>query len=504
MIDWSRCRTTPFEHQKAGVEALLRNRAFALFDQVGAGKSKQVVDAACFLYGAQNHAARIEAVVVVAPASVRSVWADPDPVLGEVAKHAWPDVPIRITEYSAKATKKGLPVLDDKHLNVVVTNYELLRREERLNFLLVFAKLHKTMLVLDESWMIQNPRAHQTKAMRKLTETCTRVVLLNGTPGDPKAVYSQFWVMDPKILGFKNEFAFRNAHAVMGGYMNKKIVDWQHMEEFQAKVAPYALRRLTHECVDLPPVSYTQIDARLTPTTWTHYVAMRDELVTWLSQNEVCTAEQAGVRVMRLAQITNGFLGGVRETELNLLTDDITVPASSLREIGREKLDALLEWLGQHPPEGDKAVVWGRFRPEIERTARVLQEAYPQSQVRKLYGGQSQEERNEIKQLLAPGGNPAASIVVGSPQAGGSGLNFAASSVAIYLSNGFSLKDRLQSEGRLDRPGQTRPVVVLDIVACGPNNERTLDHLIVAALRRKEDLSNLTASAWRNALVNEG
>lgn len=508
MIDWTRCRTAPYDHQKLGVVKLLQEPAFALFDQVGAGKSKQVIDAACALY----EAGKIDTLLVVCPAAVRSVWADPDPVLGEVAKHVWDWRIATISEYHRKT--KRLPV--GMSLQVVVTNYEFLRRAERLDPLIEWASTRRVWLVLDESWAVKSYKAQQTKAMLKLRRVCERATILNGTPGDPGELFSQFQILNPAILGHKSFFSFRAKYARMGGFMNKQVVGWDHMEEFQRKIAPYALRRLTHECVDLPPVSYTQIDARLTPTTWAHYTAMRDELVTWLSNNEVCTAEQAGVRVMRLAQLTAGFLGGVQELDPQLYTDGLMpIPVSGIREIGREKLDALLEWLGQNWPEGNKLVVWGRFRAEIERAATELENVAlkllpmntPQDTlglvVRKLYGGQSPEERAEIKQLLAPGGSSRASIVVGSPQAGGSGLNFAAASLAVYLTNGFSLKDRLQSEGRLDRPGQTRPVLYVDVVATGPNGERTLDHTVVAALRRKQNLSDLTASAWREELLKE-
>ena len=69
MIDWSRCKTAPYAHQKTGTLKLIEEPCFALFDQVGAGKTKQVVDGACFL----SERGQIDAVIVVAPANVRSV-----------------------------------------------------------------------------------------------------------------------------------------------------------------------------------------------------------------------------------------------------------------------------------------------------------------------------------------------------------------------------------------------------------------------------------------------
>src|SRR6267142_3733037 len=87
-------KTPPFKHQVHGVLALVKNHAFALFDEMGSGKSKQVVDAACTLF----QAGQVDCVVIVAPAAVRSVWLDPE--LGQLKKHCW--VKSEVFEYHAK------------------------------------------------------------------------------------------------------------------------------------------------------------------------------------------------------------------------------------------------------------------------------------------------------------------------------------------------------------------------------------------------------------------
>lgn len=495
MIDYARTRSAPFPHQIVDTESVLNKPHYVLGLEMGLGKSRIVIDAACALYCTNT----IDTLLVVCPAPVRSVWLDPDPVLGEFSKWVWDGMPYDLREYHARTP---LP-RTSKGLQVIVTNPEFIRRTERLGPLVEWAAKRRVMLVVDESWQYQNPRSQQTKALIKLGRVCKRVYLLNGTLGSPEHVYSQLQILPTPIFDCRNFFAWRARYCVMGGFQQKKVIGYQNTDDFNRRTAPYIVRRLTRDCLNLPPVTRTQIDARLTPTTWTHYVALRDELVTWLSQNEVCSAEQAGVRVMRLAQITSGFLGGVRETELNLLSHEIVVPASSLREIGREKLDALTEWLGQHWA-GDKGLIFTRFRADVERTADALQSVYPSVQVAKLYGGQKPVEREVAKRLLAPGGDPSPAIVVGNAASGGAGLQFSASNLLVFLANDFSLKTRLQAEGRVDRPGQTRPVTYVDVIASGPNGEPTIDRTIVSALRRKQNLSDLTASAWRDLIVNNG
>src|SRR5678816_1878583 len=91
-----RSNTEPYAHQLIGISKLTEMRYFALFDEMGAGKTKQVIDAAQILF---EHNI-IDRVIVVAPVAVRSVWYDPE--LGELKKHLWPDVPVWVTEYHAR------------------------------------------------------------------------------------------------------------------------------------------------------------------------------------------------------------------------------------------------------------------------------------------------------------------------------------------------------------------------------------------------------------------
>src|SRR5260370_18209505 len=90
-IDWSRCATVARQHQKDGVDALVRRPLFMLADEVGAGKSKQVIDSAQILFEdlqrpaqERNWKTPIDTVVVTFPAFARGVWANPNAALGEV------------------------------------------------------------------------------------------------------------------------------------------------------------------------------------------------------------------------------------------------------------------------------------------------------------------------------------------------------------------------------------------------------------------------------------
>src|SRR5262245_60749972 len=355
--------------------------------------------------------------------------------------------------------------------------------------------------------------------MQRLRACCGRVVILNGTPGEPKEQYAQFAILDRAILQQFNHAAFKAHYCVMGGYMNKHIVGYRNMDDFHRRTAPYCVVRKLRDCVDvgLEPLR-TQIAATLSPPRWRDCCDMRDELIVWLSAHEHTAALQAGVKVLRLAQIVNGFVGGV---ETPLTTADLfegetgglggaspQAPPSGLgapsplREIGRDKLDALVAWLDTWP-DVHKLLIFTRFRADVERTAQELYTRYPYHLVTKLYGGMRPADVEFAQRLLAPGGDDRPAIVVANAAAGGVGLNLARAATCIFLANDFSFRTRRQAEGRVDRPGQTQRVTFLDVLAVGPDGDRTIDHYILDAIRRKEAIEHWTTREWLRVLEGD-
>ncbi len=501
-LNWSRCVLPPFEHQKVGVRALIKHPQFALFDEMGAGKTKQVIDAACFLY----EAGVIDTVLVISPASVRAVWAGE---FGEIDKHGW--VPASISEYHSKTPKlayaKGT-------LNYHVTNYEFIRDKARLTSLMTQLVNRKLMIVLDESSRIKSNRAATTKACLKLAEFFrnSRKVILNGTPisNNPLDLWAQMEFLGAHIIGAQNYYHYRAKYAVMGGWNQKQVIGWQNLPEVQGRIKPYCLRRLKVDCLDLPDKTYTVRAAALDDPTWKIYKQMRDECVAFLGDHpnqEVSVAPQAIVRLLRLSQITTGFLGGIQEqptaelialSELGVMPVNLTEP----REVGREKLDVLLDYI-EELLEADpslRLLVWCRFRTELHRAADEVFKRFKVS-VGRIEGGQSEVERRATVTKFQDLKDPGPMVLFGNAQAGGLGLTLHAAHRVVYMTNDYNLISRLQSEDRVHRPGQRHPVLYTDIVATGPEGQRTICHVVLNALRKKLDLASMTTDAWRRELA---
>ena len=489
-LDWSKCKYKPFLHQEVGVTKLILDPFFGLLDEMGAGKTKQIIDAACFLYEDKQ----IDVCLIICPAQVKDTWIHPQ--YSQIIEHSWTRGIIH--EFTSRT--KTIPG-KERGLLWIVTSVELLRNMDHVSTLLNLLKGRRFWAIVDESSTISNFKASQTKGVMKIKPKACRRSILNGTPVGQSILdlFSQFFFLDERILGFKNFFAFRNHHAVMGGYMNKQVTKFINVEEIQNKIKPHVLRRLKDDCLDiLPKMKAPLIEVKLNQSTWEKYVSMREEFVAYLnSTDEVSIVTTAPVKSLRLSQICSGFLGGIADEE----DESITHTA----EISSELTDAFLDNFEFRLKSNPKLrlVTWCRFRPEIARLENKVRERFPQVQVQVLQGGLSKAEREKSVFLFHPDApDPAgAALLIGQPQAGRFSSNFTKCWTVDYLSNDHSLLTRLQSEDRVHRPGQRFQALFQDYVVVGPNRERTISGIILKNLRTHQDFANWTCSKWTSELM---
>lgn len=507
-INSARFKSKPFAHQLEGIKKLVENKAFALFDEMGCGKSAQVINAACVL----AEAGEIDTVLIVAPASVRCVWLDKE--IGEIKKHSWHPLNV-VAEYHAKNLKSAWSDTSKDMRGMllwVVTNYEFLRNNQHLETLCSYLEGNKVLLVCDESSYVKNRSAAQTKATMKLRSTCARCVILNGTPiaNSPMDLWSQMQVLSPKILAcYKNFYNFRYEYCEMrsqnfGGQRFQQIVSYKNLDHLAKKLAPYVLRREKKDCLDLPPKLYTEREVPLSLESWKRYKELKRDFIMTLGENDVRLEPNAAVRIMRLAQLTSGITAAMFITDEGEDKSDELLARTNYKDLSDEKLKWAVKYLTEECT-ARAVIVWTRWRRERERLVAELWKHKDTLTPYELYGGQRQADRETAVQYFT---QPLANrecrmVLVAQPHAGGHGLNLVAASEAIYLSNDFALGIRLQSEDRCHRPGQVNPVTYIDVLATGPKGERTVDHVIFKALREKQNIAAMTTHEWRKGLSDD-
>ena len=461
--------------QRSALKAFLSHEYFALFDEPGMGKSRVAIEAAQVMF----IAGVITRVMVVCPAPVRFAWADPE--FGELA--AWGVDPKEVFIFDSYSYHK----LDWKPWKWVIVSYNILRSEGHHNSLIQWAKKEHAMIVMDESSYIKAMRAARTKACIKLARWFKRRYILNGTPiaNTPEDLYSQFLVLDYNIIDC-SRWAFRLRYCKMGGYMGKQVVGLakETQVELFKKIKPFYLQRRKKEALDLPPVTLTPRFVPLDKTTWKVYVDMRDELIAILSDGpedqKILTASNAGVKLVRLMEITAGQL--------------------EEHVVGQEKIQDALNYLDER--QKGRLIVWTWFRVETARVADALRVKQRGCRsVGMLIGGMTQSKREVV---LHNFNNDEDGILVSQLAAGGMGLNMQRASNMLFLSRAYSLLMRIQAIGRIDRMGQTaESVSVVDSIATGPKGEPTVDRAVLKALKRKAELANWTRGEWLKVLQEE-
>jgi hypothetical protein len=477
----TRFKFPPASHQLRGIRALVEKPNYGLFWEPRLRKSSTVINAACFLF----EAGVIDTVVVVCPAQVKAVWRDKE--LGEIQKHCF--VPVAVLDY--KGSHEGWLGPEGYWLTFIVTSYEFLRQEDaqgrfpKVELLKKALENRKAWLVCDESSALGNRNALQTRAVLELRKSCQRATLLTGTPvgNSPLELYSQFQVLDERILRLPNYWAFRNKYTVRGGFKGREVVGYRNLEDLTARTRDHCEYLEQRDCpeLDLREPESTFLTVPLSKGTWRVYCQLRDELVARLDSGEL-EVTNAAVAALRLAQVCTGFVGGV---------DDEVTGEKKVIELSDETLKAFSAWLEEQlEREPDfKCVVWCRFRSELERLVkREACEAY-------VYGGKKMN-----LDWLHPDSNYQGPLVCAAqPQAGGFGLNLSRASTNVFLSRDYNRINNRQAEERIKAPGH--PVFSVDFLATGPDGERTVAWDVRKSLESKDDVAKRTVKDWKKVLM---
>ena len=151
----------------------------------------------------------------------------------------------------------------------------------------------------------------------------------------------------------------------------------------------------------------------------------------------------------------------------------------AIQNIKNNRITELMDVLEEM--EG-KAIIWAHWRHDIDTIVEFIEKRYPES-VMTYYGDTTTEDRQKaIKEIQNP--ESKVRFLVGTPQTAGYGITLTGASTMIYYSNGYDLEKRQQSEARIDRIGQKKPMTYIDIIA-----EDTIDEKIVKSLRKKVNIA---------------
>jgi SNF2 family DNA or RNA helicase len=457
-------KSKPFAHQSKALEMSWDKEVFAYFMEMGTGKSKVLIDNIAMLY----NAGKINGALIIAPKGVYKNWFD-----SEIPNHLPDYIEKKIGLWRTKPNDKDLKPLFETgaELHILIMNVEAFSTKNGLMFAQKFLSCHKTILGIDESTAIKNPKAIRTKSILELAYKAKYRRILTGSPvtKSPLDLFSQCYFLSPFLLGHESFWSFKTRYAVtkqvnVSGRMIQLVVAYKNLGELSDKIKPFSYRVLKDDCLDLPSKTYTKRIIELTDEQKKVYKTMKEKAIAFLNGKMVSTAAVI-TQLMRLHQITCG----------HFTSDD-----GEIQKIKNNRINELMDILAEM--EG-KAVIWAHYRYDIEAIVEAIKKEYGDNSVVTYYGDTSTDDRQKAIKLIQDK-NSSVRFIVGTPQTGGYGITLTGASTMIYYSNGYDLEKRQQSEARIDRIGQEKPMTYIDIIA-----EGTVDEKIVQSLRKKVNIA---------------
>ncbi len=496
-------KTKPFEHQDSEFTGHRDDLVRGLLWEMGTGKSKVDVDEMAYLY----LGGKIDGHFIVAPAGVHRNW-----IVNEIPIHLMPGVleQTRMHSYSSeKAKTKGheqavKDVVNHKGLAVLAMSYDALVTDRGAAAAKEFLTKRRCMYTADEARRIKSPGADRTKYVLKSSRLATYRRLLNGTPvpNGPFDLYSQMLFLDPnfwKPLGISTFSAFKAYFGVFikghcsdgsGGVREfPQLVSYRNLDVLH-KILDSICTRVTKDDVlkDLPEKLYTRRSFELTGEARRVYDTLSEDFIAHLGGGDIVTAPLALTRLLRLQQITSGFVpADTNDDNFNFI------------DLGKNnpRLDMLVEMAEDVP---HKVIIWARFRRSIDK----IMDALGKRAVR--YDGSVDEDgRARALEAMEKGDEQ---FFVANAATAGEGLTIVTAKSSYYYENTYNLAERLQSEDRNHRigqdgvakSGQDRNVVeYTDFVATD-----TVDEHVTLCLQKKLDIAAKITGDKLKRMVESG
>jgi SNF2 family DNA or RNA helicase len=341
-----------------------------------------------------------------------------------------------------------------------------------------------------------------------LGQKASRRYILSGTVvlGDPRHLYPQMKFLSPAIMP-EDWFKFLDTFLVKAPWNKHIVKGYKNLHILNERLQRVSIQKTKDLCLDLPPRQIIDISVDLSDVQKKAYNTMVeemeidiDEIIDGKSQNKLMQIQNAGGLLIKLAQVSSGFLiesdsnnalcngcshlvkcveDNIRPHTPRCQVDQTPLPGK-VRFFSEnpklDQLDELLESILQTPTH--KVIVWAVFRAELELISKHL-EAKGIGHV--VVSGAT---GNELQANIDKFNNDPACKVYVAQEATGVGITLNAASWMIFFSMDWQLDHYLQAIDRNYRVGQTQKTTVYRLLGKG-----TVDEYKAAALSQKRDIS---------------
>lgn len=458
--------TRLWRHQEEAIEwaeaRLANGHKYVIWNHgMGSGKTRTTLE---FL-GRQMHARGLTKALVCCPKAVIPAWHK------QAAMWLAGVRVILLTRGSSKEKSAQVEAaLADKSPLIVVVNYDSAWRCPALE------KVKWDAIVHDEIHRLKSPSGAASRWAGKLCKRCPEAIKigLSGTliPHSILDLWAIYRALEsPHLVTWGDTFTMHRArYAVMANGQNW-IVGYKNLEHAHEKVAATTHQVKSLDVLDLPPITYEDVSADLTPAEARLYREVETEFCSVVEAGTV-TVSNALVQLLRLQQICGGYVRFDDEPTAKKIAD---TPAKAAT------LADMLEDLPLHEP----VVIFCRFRSDIEACRDVC-----------VRLGRSWGELSGERNDLADFQHGTRQTLITQIQSGGIGVDMSMASFAFFYSLGFSLAEYEQAVARLHRPGQKQHTMIYHLVAT-LNGRKTIDGRVYEAISQRKEFVDVILDGYR-------
>jgi len=507
----------PFAHQRDAISKVIETRgACALLCEPGTGKTRVALDYSAMLASHLGEAR----VLVVAPLAALDTWITQAETFVPHSVDVWGEVlsgsivkrADRLHELGPSSVSRGIgkrrpqtlsarlsgEILPDRdrrtrdlgpdalgrpRLLLAVTNLETFASRKNVRatktvtaldvVLRAIEDYKPDLVVVDESHRIKGAQSNTSRALARVRDLTPRRLILTGTPmpHSPLDVFGQWRFLAPEAFATKLadgtfqpwSFArFRERYAKLGGWMGKEVVGFQRLDELQDRMAENAIVVRKADALDLPPTTDAVVDVTLSSKERKAYESMKRQLAAELDSGDLAVAPNKLAQLMRLRQITSGYLPNSDAETATLGTSKVDAAASIVTDVmGSER----------------RVVVFAHFVHEVAAIAEAIRKAGVADEVAVIGGNVGTGDRLAIRRRFGDLDNgPHRMVLVAQMRTVSLAVNeLVTASHAVFASMSERRDDYIQARDRLDRQGQTQPVTFWHLVAKGTVDQVMLD-----------------------------
>lgn len=427
-----------FNHQEEALEKILPLKVGALFMDMGTGKTRTMLE----IIDKKLKKGKIERVLWFCPCSVKTN------LKKDIAKHS----------------NNALEIIN-------IYGIESVSQSNRIYVeILKLVGSAKYMLVVDESSLVKNFFAVRSERIKQIATHCNYRYILNGTPvtKNEADLFSQFYILDYRILGYMSFWAFDHNHLVYNDY--GRVTNVKNVDYLTNKIAPYTYQVKKEDCLDLPGKYTEPFWFELTQQQKYHY---SETLNILLAEVDEFKEETIYTLLTALRLVSSGRRIKYEEDEEGFKHEPFFE-----NPLDNPRIWALSVLLRKAM---DKVIIWTNYNYEIEEIKVLLDDEYGKDSYSVIHGSKSLKDRDKALEEFEKD----KTFLIANMNVGKFGLNLQFCSHSIYYSPNWDWGARIQSEDRIYRIGQNNKVLINEIYA-----NAGIDELIEDNIYKKTDLAN--------------